>query len=234
VLRRSTIEGARAIGVDLGGHDALLEDVTVADSGTAVRVERGAGGVTATGLKLAGGDDGFVANPGSEHIALRNLVAEGIGNVAIRTYSPETEITGARITGAETGIVTGATTTVTDTAITEADAGVRARDGALARLDRIDVAALAIGVDVAPGTPVQLHNSRVHALEALRGQVALVGANDLSLPPLNLLGAVGVPLVILALLLEVAHAIRQRRPGVRRSGGGGGLPPRRKPATVGV
>jgi hypothetical protein len=37
--------------------------------------------------------------------------------------------------------------------------------------------------------------------------------NDLSLPPLNLLGAIGVPLIILALILEGLHSLRQRRYG---------------------
>jgi hypothetical protein len=52
--------------------------------------------------------------------------------------------------------------------------------------------------------------------------VALLGFNDLSLPPLNLLGAIGVPLVILAVLLELVHSLRQRRYG---RGGGRWLPP---------
>jgi len=58
--------------------------------------------------------------------------------------------------------------------------------------------------------------SRVHALEAIRGTLvnqAADAGNDLSLPPLNLLGAIGVPLIILALILEAGHSLRQRRYG---------------------
>ena len=58
-----------------------------------------------------------------------------------------------------------------------------------------------------------LTNSRVHALEAVRGSYPGGVGNDLSLPPLNLLGAIGVPLIILALILEAMHSIRQRRFG---------------------
>ena len=43
-----------------------------------------------------------------------------------------------------------------------------------------------------------------------------VGANHLSLPPLNLLGAIGVPLILVALILEQVQAYRQG--GYRRSG----------------
>ena len=56
----------------------------------------------------------------------------------------------------------------------------------------------------------------MHALEAVRGTVSLLGADDLSLPPLNLLGAIGLPLVALAVLLEILHLLRQRRFGATR------------------
>ena len=42
------------------------------------------------------------------------------------------------------------------------------------------------------------------------------GANDLSLPPLNLLGAIGVPLILLAFVLEQVAALRQRIGGGHR------------------
>ena len=62
-------------------------------------------------------------------------------------------------------------------------------------------------MNVAVGTPVVLTNSRVHALEAVRGQLEPTGTgNDLSLPAINLLGAIGVPLIILALVLEALHS----------------------------
>src|SRR3954453_5458037 len=52
---------------------------------------------------------------------------------------------------------------------------------------------------------VTLDNSTVHTLQAARGTLTLLGVNDLSLPPLNLLGAIGLPWILLALLLEALH-----------------------------
>ncbi len=49
------------------------------------------------------------------------------------------------------------------------------------------------------------------AAEAVHGPVDLVGHNDLSLPPLNTLGIVGIPLVLLALLLDQLQRFRTRR-----------------------
>ena len=81
-------------------------------------------------------------------------------------------------------------------------------------VDNVAVDAVTVGMNVAVGTPVVLTNSRVHALEAVRGQLAPEGTgNDLSLPAINLLGAIGIPLIILALILEGMHSIRQRRFG---------------------
>ena len=53
----------------------------------------------------------------------------------------------------------------------------------------------------------------MHALEAVRGTLTAEGTNDLSLPPLNLLGAIGIPLVLLAVSLQVIAALRGRRFG---------------------
>jgi hypothetical protein len=212
-LTQTSIDGASVVGVSIGGHDVRLDGVSVAGSRTGVRIERGAGGITTTGLTLTGGDSGFVANPGSSGVVLRDFVVQGIGDDAVRTFSPGARISGGRITGAATGIVTGAATSIADTAISQVGVGLRSRAGAEAAADRIDVAALTVGVDADPGRPVQLRDSRVHALQAMRGEVRLLGFNELSLPPLNLLGAIGVPLVLLAVLLELVHSLRQRRFG---------------------
>ena len=56
----------------------------------------------------------------------------------------------------------------------------------------------------------------MRALEAVRGELTEQGTNELSLPPLNLLGAIGLPLVLLALVLELVHVARQRRTVGRR------------------
>jgi hypothetical protein len=209
-LNSSTIERASIAGVSIGGHDIHLNDVTVNDSGTGVRVERGAGDVAAERLALNGGQDGVVALSATKNVVLRDIAANGVNNDAIRTFSPNLQVVGGRISGSTTGIDTGAATTINGTAITEVDQGVRARTGEVVHVDGIDVSAISAGINVAAGSPVILTDSRVDALEAVRGQVQLEGINQLSLPPLNLLGAIGVPLILLALVLEQVQAIRQR------------------------
>ena len=209
-LNSSTIERASIAGVSIGGHEIHLNDVTVNDSGTGVRVERGAGDVDAERLALNGGQDGVVALSATKNVVLRDIAANGVNNDAIRTFSPNLQVVGGRISGSTTGIDTGAATTINGTAITEVDQGVRARTGEVVHVDGIDVSAISAGINVAAGSPVILTDSRVDALEAVRGQVQLEGINQLSLPPLNLLGAIGVPLILLALVLEQVQAIRQR------------------------
>ena len=80
--------------------------------------------------------------------------------------------------------------------------------------DDVDVDAVSVGIDTGEASPVLLTRSHVHALEAVRGDTLTAeGTNDLSLPPLNLLGAIGIPLVLLAVALQVIAALRGRRFG---------------------
>jgi hypothetical protein len=144
---------------------------------------------------------------------LHNLTAYGVRNDAVRTFSPDARILGGTITGATTGVTAGAQTTITGTSITLVNDGLRARSTGLVDVDDVDVHAIAVGIDVAPGSPVALTGSRVHALEAVRGRLTQQSDNDLSLPPLNLLGAIGIPFILLALVLELVHTVRRRRSG---------------------
>jgi hypothetical protein len=205
----STIERASVTGVAIGGHEVGLEKLTVNDSATGVRVERGAGDVTAQGLSVNGGDDGFVALTATKNIVLRNLTVDGASRTGLRTFSTGLELVNGRLTGSSTGIDAGAATTITSTTIGGVDEGIRARSPDTIKVTDADVSALTVGINAAPGSPIALVDSRVDALEALRGNVQQSGANHLSLPPLNLLGAIGVPLILVALILEQVQAVRQ-------------------------
>jgi hypothetical protein len=217
-LTNSAVEGSRVAGVAIGGHDVDLADVTVTDARTALRMERGSGNVALTRLKISGGQDGVVTTAGTTGITITDLVADRVGNDAIRNFSPGATITGGHITGGLTGIDAEAGTVISGTTIGLSNEGIRARTSEPVTVDNVTVDAVTVGMNVAEGSPVALTNSRVHALQAVRGTMNTEGlGNDLSLPPLNLLGAIGVPLIILALVLEGMHSARQRRyGGVRR------------------
>ncbi len=208
-LAGSRVDGAE-LGVSLGGHQMTLTDVTVVDTQTAAVIERGAANVTVERLTINGGKDGFIANPGTTGVVVRDLATEGVSNTAVRALSPGEQILGGRIDGSVTGIDVQAPTTVSEVEIAGADTGLRARTSMNVDARQVDIAAASVGINVADGTPFVLSDSRVHALESVRGSVVEKGRNDLTLPPLPVLGAVGVPLVLLAALLEVFALIRQR------------------------
>jgi parallel beta helix pectate lyase-like protein len=215
-LRDSTIDGARVAGVGIGGKHILLSGVQVKDSRAAVRVERGAVAVRLAGLVLDGGRDGVVATAGTTGVVVADLVARNVESDAIRTASTDTEIIGGRITGGTTAIDVAAATTISGVTIDGAAEGIHSRSPDIVRADEVRIDALNLGVNALPGSPFHLTGSSVHALEALRGPIQQHGTNDLSLPPLNLLSAIGVPLILLAIVLEQVHTARQRRAGVRR------------------
>jgi hypothetical protein len=212
-LQASTIRGSAVAGIADDGKDVTLRDVTVSDSRAGLRVERGADGVTAAALTVSGGQDGVVAAAGTARMVLQDLRAEGLSGTAIRSASPDARIVGGTIAGGSTGIDVAAPTSISGTAISLTDSGIRAQTPGLVHADAVDVDAVSVGIDTGGTGPFLLTRSRVHALEAVRGAVTAEGTNDLSLPPLNLLGAIGIPLVLLAVALQAIAALRGRRFG---------------------
>jgi hypothetical protein len=212
-VKAATIEGVRVAGVAAGGKVVQLTDLQVVDSKAGVRVERGAADVQITGLRVSGGQDGIVAAAGTSGVVVSDLTAEHVGADAVRTASTGTRVVGGRISGGSTGIDVAAATTITGTTIVAAQEGIRSRSPEPVRAETIAVDTTNLGVNVAAGSPFVLADSTVHALEAVRGPIVYQGANDVSLPPLNLLSAIGMPLVVLAVLLELGHAIRQHKTG---------------------
>jgi Right handed beta helix region len=212
----STINTVHVAGMEIGGHDTVLDGLTVNGSRTAIRVERGAAGLTADKVALVGGTDGLVTSGGTSGVVLNGLTTSSIGNDAIRSLSPGMKVNGGQISGGTTGMDLQASTTVTGLQIGLTSTGIRGRMSDPITLDDVKIDAVALGIDAQPGSKVSVRDCSVHALEAVRGTVSLLGVDDLSLPPLNLLGAIGLPLVALAVLLETFHLLRQRRFGPTR------------------
>jgi parallel beta helix pectate lyase-like protein len=224
----STFTGARVAGAALDGKGVALDGVQVQDSRSGIRVERGAHNIRLAGLTVEGGQDGIVTAPDTTAVVLSDLVVDNVEADGVRTFSPDARIAGARITGGTTGIDVAAGTTITNTTINASEEGIRSRSPDPVYAAQVTVDALELGINSAEGSPFLLTDSRVHALESLRGQIDQRGINDLSLPPLNLLGAIGVPLIVLAIVLEELHSARQRRLGT------GGLRRRRPPLPLGT
>jgi hypothetical protein len=210
-VRASTFTGARVAGIAVGGHEVAMDAVQVDDSRTGVRVERGASNVAITGIVVNRGHDGIVMAEGTSELVVTDMTVNYVVSDGVRTFSPDTRIVGGRIVGGSTGIDAAAATSISGTSIGSVRQGISSRSTGSVHADRVSVDAVDIGVNASAGSSVQLSNSRVHALEAIRGVVGQQGANDLSLPPLNLLGAIGVPVIVLAILLELVHAFRQRQ-----------------------
>jgi hypothetical protein len=204
-------------GVSIGGQQTTLDGVQVRNSNTGVRIERGAVGAELTDLTVAGGRDGVVAKADTTGIVISGLVADNVESDAIRTASPDTRIVGGQITGGTTGIEAEAAATITDTTINAAEAGIRSSSPDLVRATGVSVETVGIGVNTATGSPFLLTDSQVHALESVRGEVDYAGINDLSLPPLSVIGLIGIPLILLAVILEEVHTVRQRRLGRGRA-----------------
>ena len=205
----STVTGT-ATGISVGGSDVDLHDIAIGGSRSGVRVERGAARVTGTRLTVTDGQDGVVAGAGTTGVVLRDLTTERMAGSGVRTASPDTHIIDARITGGAAGIAADAATTITGTEITEVQVGIRSRSTAPVAATAIRVSATESGI-VAEDGALLLTDSAVEAGTAVTGAVQLVGHNELSRPPLNTVSLVGIPLVLLALVLDQVQRLRHRR-----------------------
>jgi hypothetical protein len=201
-LARSTIERAHVAGIVCEGRDAVLTAVTIKDSTTALRVEPRSGALTVNGLRIVGGVDGLVTSLGAATVVIKDLSADGVGNDAVRNFAPDMLIVGGRIRGGHTGLDLRAATRVTDTQIDLAATGVNVGAGVPVVLGGVRIDTEAVGITAEPGSSVTLSNSRVHGLQAIRGDVEQTGPNDLNLPPVSVLGTIGLPLILVAILLE--------------------------------
>jgi hypothetical protein len=211
--KNSTFSGARVAGVAVNGANIALTGVHLSGSRSAVRVERGAHDIRLTGLTIDGGRDGLVTAAGTSGLVVSDITVTDVESDAVRTFTPDARITGAEIIGGGTGLDIAAGATITNSTITAAREGIRSRSVEPVYASGVTVDTTELGVNSAEGSPFTLVDSNVHALESVRGVISQQGTNDLSLPPLNLLGAIGVPLIILAVVLEELHSYRQRRLG---------------------
>src|SRR4029079_18503749 len=100
-VTESTIAAARVSGFAIGGKGTQIDGLTVKNSRTGVRVERGAGDVSASNMTLVGGDDGLVTSGGTTGIVMKNLITDGVDN-ALRNLSSGMQITGGTIRGGRT------------------------------------------------------------------------------------------------------------------------------------
>jgi hypothetical protein len=212
-LKNSTIEGARVAGVNVGGKEIQVNAVQITDAKAGVRIERGAAHVKLTGSTIDGGRDGVVSSPGAQDVTITDLTANNVEDGAIRLGTPHAVVSGGTINGGATGIQVTGPATITAVAINGPSAGMRVRSSELVRAENVAIEATDLGLDVSPGSQMVLANSSVHALEAVRGVFTPEGTNNISLPPLNLLAAMGVPLILLAIVLEQVHSFRQRKVG---------------------
>jgi hypothetical protein len=179
----------------------------VSDSRTGVRIERGAGNVLVTGAKLSGGQDGLVTTAGTTGVVVKDMTADGVENDAVRNFSPGLQIIGGHVNGGLTGIDAEAATTITGTGVSLSNEGIRARTSEPVTVENVTVDAVTVGMNIAVGTPITLTNSRVHALEAVRGNWA-AGRGQHRPPAINLLGAITASADHLALVR--GHALVQR------------------------
>ena len=129
--------------------------------------------------------------------------------VRIDAESHDTTITGGKISGGDTGVDTGSAVSLSGTAISGASLGLHAAAGVEVHAAHISIKALRTGAHVEDGGGLALSDSTVLAPVGIKGRVGYSGHNTVALPPFPWLGIVAIAAIVLGLLLETVHALRQ-------------------------
>jgi Periplasmic copper-binding protein (NosD) len=215
-ITRTAVTDSSRRGVSVAGTAVALDDLSVTGATTGLRITSAAHSVTVTGGKISGGRDGIAVTARASEVVLRDPTIGGVDHDAIINSAAGTQIVGATITGATTGIEARQPTILTGATINGVNEGVHVSGAGTLNADRVDVLATNSGIKIDSSAPVRLTDSRIRARKALRGPVTLLGTNTISPPPLNWIGAFGVLFVLLALLLEALAVFRQYRLRTRR------------------
>jgi hypothetical protein len=205
------VDQAGLVGVAVAAAGVRLREIAVSNSATAVNVTGAAAKVTLSSVMISGGRDGIVVASGARDVTLRNAVTHDLSHNAVVVSSPGVVIAGGSLDGGTTGINARAPTSIDGTSVSRVREGVHVARGVTVHGIRMDVVATRSGIKVDPDGEFVMTDSRVQAPDALRGRVVARGKNIISAPPFPWLGAVGVMLVAVAVLLELLRTILQRR-----------------------
>ncbi|WP_445187128.1 right-handed parallel beta-helix repeat-containing protein [Pseudonocardia sp. Cha107L01] len=210
-IASAQVTDAGRAGIAVAATDANLHQLTISGSTTGLQISGRAARTTVTDAHVSGGHTGIRIAEGASVVALNQVTTDGVSGTGISTAAPGTKITNARVTGGTTGINARAAADITSTSVSGVNEAIHSGPAVQVTGKKVDLLAAATGVKVDPNGVFLLTDSRVRAHLALRGQVDLFGANTISPPPFNWVGAFGVLFIALAFLLELAHFIRQRR-----------------------
>jgi len=206
----STGNGHDGVRLGFGPDHRTLKGVTTSGNQGYGVVAVGMSGLTVLGFASRQDVEGGIRFSRCDRCSAVDPVTSGdrVG-VRVDAESHGTSITGGTLSGGDTGVDAGAAVSVSGTAISGASIGLHAAPGVEVRADRVSINALRTGAHLEDGGGLLLSGSTVLAPVGIKGRVVYSGHNTVALPPFPWLGIVAIAAIVLGLLLETLHALRQ-------------------------
>jgi Right handed beta helix region len=206
----STDNGHDGVRLGFGPDRRTLKGVTTSGNQDYGALAVGMAGLTVLGFTSHQDVEGGIRLKQCTSCSVVDPVTNGdrVG-VRVDAESRGTSITGGTLSGGDTGVDTAAALSVSGTAISGASVGLHAAAGAEVRADRVSINALRTGAHLEAGGGLLLSGSTVLAPVGIKGRVVYSGHNTVALPPFPWLGVVAIAAIVLGLLLETVHALRQ-------------------------
>lgn len=206
-----TVSGGRT-GVSIVAARTVLTAVTVADAAIGVRVGGQADGTVLRQVSANHNGVGLVVQAGPASVVASGLTVRQSGGQGVRSSAALLSVDGGTISGADIGLnLGGGHTMVTGATVTDDAEAVRAGNDSLVELTGDVLGAHVLGLRVARSASVTLTNSTVYAPLGARGNVRLAGTTRFPALPLHWLGLFALIALTLAIALEVARRLRERR-----------------------
>jgi hypothetical protein len=203
-----TVEGAR-LGIRLGAPRVRVAAAHLSSVGTGLALQGRASDVTVDGLVIEGAAQSVTVSQSTRRILLRNLALRQQTGSGITSSSPGLVVTGSSLTGGSRGLDLHASATVTRTSLAAMRDGVRVGKRARVEMEAVQVRSQGLSAWVSQLGSLQVRDCALLGSPAKRGDVVLLGRNELSPEPLPWFGIAGITAIVCGIALEVIRRLRE-------------------------
>jgi hypothetical protein len=205
-----TVVGGR-VGVSVSASHSTVTGVAVVGAKVGFQVGGHADGAFLRQISVSNAEIGLVTQAGPTTVTVSGLQIQQRGGQGVRSRAAVFTLDGATVSGATVGLNLNGHATVTNSSVANAAEAVHAGPDSEVRLTNDVLGAHVLGLRVAQSANVTLTDCTVTAPLGARGNVRLAGATRFPALPLSWLGLFALLALTIAIGLELARRLRERR-----------------------
>jgi hypothetical protein len=199
------------VGLSIQAAKVMVTGLSVTDVQVGFRVGGHADGAFLRQISVSNAEIGLVTQAGPTTVTVSGLQIRQRGGQGVRSRAAVFTLDGATVSGATVGLNLNGHATVTNSSVANAAEAVHAGPDSEVRLTNDVLGAHVLGLRVAQSANVTLTDCTVTAPLGARGNVRMAGATRFPALPLSWLGLFALLALTIAIGLELARRLRERR-----------------------